>query len=53
MSFVKEIRCPSYAEDCPYYKAGWCQMKAETGDHPSTECDDYAYYVEEEEDDNE
>ena len=53
MSIDKTIKCPAGSEDCPYYRFGWCQMVAETGDDPLEECDDYAYYVEEEEDDNE
>lgn len=46
----KRIKCPAGSSDCPYYACGWCQMEAETGDHPADECDDYGAYMEEEDD---
>ena len=50
MNISKSIRCPAGSEDCPYYSCGWCQLEEETGSDPLDECDDYAYYVDEEED---
>ena len=52
MSIAKKIKCPAGSSDCPYYRLGWCQMEEETGDHPLDECDDYAYFAEEEEEDD-
>ena len=52
MHISKTIKCPAGSEDCPYYSCGWCQLEEETGSDPLDECDDYAYYVEEEEDDD-
>lgn len=31
--------CPGWNFGCPYYSQGFCKM-----DNPLEECDDYAYY---------
>ena len=53
MNYSKEIVCPSAGTECPYCVYGYCQMKAETGDHPRYECDEYSCLADEDEEDEE
>jgi hypothetical protein len=53
MKISKEIVCPSAGTDCPYCVYGYCQMKAETGDHPRYECDEYSCLADEDEEEDE
>lgn len=45
--------CPANALDCPYCHRGMCMMLPMTGDSPEKQCDDYNFYIEEEEEEDE
>ena len=50
MSFTKKFFCPVNGWDCPYFKKdGSCSM-VDDGDNPVEECDDAAYFAEDDED---
>lgn len=55
-NYIKKLRnCPSWNEDCIYYDWRYhkCNMFAVENCEPKDECDDYAFYLENEDEEDE
>ena len=51
MNTLIVYECPctdSNSSNCPYWRYGWCEMEMVGDGNPAEECDDFAYYAEEE-----